>query len=164
MTFNIKLQRHQEAGETRLKPRMCSVVGCDSWRRSAQRFKLPEDPESRLEWVQFLFEVNGQRLKESSWTDITICTEHFTDDCFIHVTPETGTVRLKFDAVPSLCIKSEPEEPLESPHVVSLPGRCAHHHLPTSSTPHRSVMTISWMCFLSNQSFTQAAHCDHMNT
>ncbi|XP_073347255.1 uncharacterized protein [Pagrus major] len=99
---------------------MCSVVGCDSWRRSAQRFKLPEDPESRLEWVQFLFEVNGQRLKESSWTDITICTEHFTDDCFIKLTAATGAARLKFDAVPSLCIKSEPEEPeepLESPHV-----------------------------------------------
>ncbi|TKS79832.1 Zinc finger protein 813 [Collichthys lucidus] len=88
---------------------MCSVVGCESWRRSAQRFKLPEDPERRLEWVQFLFEVNGQRLKESSWTDITICSEHFTSDCYETMTP--GTVQLKSGAVPSLCIKSEPDEP-----------------------------------------------------
>ena len=97
---------------------MCSVVGCDSWRRSAQRYKLPEDPERRLEWVQFLFEVNGQRLKESSWTDITICSEHFTEDCFLI---RTGKVQLKSSAVPSVCIKSEPDEHLESPeHVVSL--------------------------------------------
>ncbi|XP_039999218.1 zinc finger protein 236-like isoform X3 [Xiphias gladius] len=103
---------------------MCSVVGCDSSRRSAQRFKLPEDPERRLEWVQFLFEVNGQRLKESSWTDITICTEHFTDDCFENLAP-TGTVQLKPRAVPSLCVKSEPDEPepdqepVETPRVAS---------------------------------------------
>ncbi|XP_044075057.1 myoneurin-like isoform X1 [Siniperca chuatsi] len=89
---------------------MCSVVGCDSWRRSAHRFKLPEDPERRLEWVQFLFEVNGQRLKESSCTDITICSEHFTDDCFENLTP-TGMVQLKPSVVPSLCIKPEPDEP-----------------------------------------------------
>ncbi|XP_034743115.1 zinc finger protein 345-like isoform X3 [Etheostoma cragini] len=89
---------------------MCSVVGCDSGRRSAPRFKLPEDPERRLEWVQFLFEVNGQRLKESSWTDITICNEHFTNDCF-DLAPRTGTALLKSSAVPSLCVKSEPEEP-----------------------------------------------------
>ncbi|XP_044075056.1 uncharacterized protein LOC122886659 [Siniperca chuatsi] len=96
---------------------MCSVVGCDSWRRSAHRFKLPEDPERRLEWVQFLFEVNGQRLKESSCTDITICSEHFTDDCFENLTP-TGMVQLKPSVVPSLCIKPEPDEPLESPQYV----------------------------------------------
>ncbi|XP_032386569.1 uncharacterized protein LOC116698638 [Etheostoma spectabile] len=90
---------------------MCSVVGCDSGRRSAPRFKLPEDPERRLEWVQFLFEVNGQRLKESSWTDITICNEHFTNDCFDDLAPGTGTVLLKPSAVPSLCVKSEPDEP-----------------------------------------------------
>ncbi|XP_044223230.1 RE1-silencing transcription factor B-like isoform X3 [Thunnus albacares] len=87
---------------------MCSVVGCDSWRRSAQRFKLPEDPEKRLEWVQFLAEVNGQRFKESCWTDITICREHFTNDCYETL---TDTVHLKPRAVPSLCFKSEPEEP-----------------------------------------------------
>ncbi|XP_023261165.1 zinc finger protein 236-like [Seriola lalandi dorsalis] len=91
---------------------MCSVVGCDSSRRSAQRFKLPEDPERRLEWVQFLFEVNGQRLKESCWTDITICSEHFTGDCFRNL-GATGTAQLKHGVVPSLCIKSEPDE-LES--------------------------------------------------
>ncbi|XP_041805512.1 RE1-silencing transcription factor-like [Chelmon rostratus] len=97
---------------------MCSVVGCDSSRRSAQRFKLPEDPERRLVWVQFLFEVNGQRLKESSWTDITICTEHFTHDCFENVTPAAGTVQLKPNVVPSVCIKSEPEGPPDSPQAV----------------------------------------------
>ncbi|GLD71379.1 zinc finger protein 90-like protein [Lates japonicus] len=96
---------------------MCSVLGCDSWRRSAQRFKLPEDPEQRLEWVQFVFEVNGQRLKESCWTDITICREHFSDDCFENLAP-TGAVQLKPNAAPSVCIKSEPEEPLESPQHV----------------------------------------------
>ncbi|XP_038573983.1 zinc finger and BTB domain-containing protein 24-like isoform X2 [Micropterus salmoides] len=91
---------------------MCSVVGCESGRRGAQRFKLPEDPERRLEWVQFLFEVNGQRLKESCWTDITICREHFTDGCFVNASL-TGTVQLKCSAVPSLCIKSEHEEPCQ---------------------------------------------------
>ncbi|XP_071347797.1 uncharacterized protein [Trachinotus anak] len=89
---------------------MCSVVGCDSSRRSAQRFKLPEDPERRLEWVQFLATANKQRFKESSWTDITICSEHFTDDCFDIMFP-TGTAQLQYSAVPSLYIKSEPEEP-----------------------------------------------------
>ncbi|XP_051250801.1 uncharacterized protein LOC127360397 isoform X1 [Dicentrarchus labrax] len=106
-----------------LKSRMCSVFDCDSWRRKVQRFKLPQDPERRLEWVQFLFDVNGQRLKESSWTDITICCEHFTADCFVQQTPETATVQLKSSAVPSLCIKSEPDEseppqePVETPEV-----------------------------------------------
>lgn len=97
------------------------MFGCGSWRRNAPRFKLPEDPEKRLEWVQFLFEVNGQRLKESSWTDITICSEHFTEDCFENRTP-TGTVQPKPSAVPSECVKSEPDEPVESPPqcVVSL--------------------------------------------
>ncbi|XP_070830522.1 uncharacterized protein [Chaetodon trifascialis] len=92
---------------------MCSVVGCDSWRRTAQRFKLPEDPERRLEWVQFLLEVNVQRLKESSWTDITICSEHFTRSCFVDV---TDTVQLKSSAVPSLCLKSEPDDPEPDEH------------------------------------------------
>ncbi|XP_040911126.1 uncharacterized protein LOC121193070 [Toxotes jaculatrix] len=116
-----KKKRHRptilKTGGTALSPGMCSVVGCDSWRRSAQRFKLPEDPEKRLEWVEFLFEVNGQRLRESSWTDITVCNEHFTDDCFENMAP-TGTVQLTPSAVPSLCVKSEPDEPLESPQSV----------------------------------------------
>ncbi|KAI3374962.1 hypothetical protein L3Q82_021486, partial [Scortum barcoo] len=93
--------------------RMCSVVGCGSWRRSAQRFRLPEDPERRLEWVQFLFTVNKQRFKESSWTDITICSEHFTEDCFVNPSPP-GTVQLKPGVVPSLSVRSEPDEP--DPH------------------------------------------------
>ncbi|KAG8014156.1 hypothetical protein GBF38_016482 [Nibea albiflora] len=101
---------------------MCSVVGCDSCRRSAQRFKLPEDPERRLEWIQFIAEVNKQRFKESSWTDITVCSEHFKDDCFENLTPKHSdtTVKvqptLKPSAVPSLCPQSdEPEPSLESP-------------------------------------------------
>uniref|UniRef100_A0A8D3D6C4 THAP domain-containing protein 1 n=1 Tax=Scophthalmus maximus TaxID=52904 RepID=A0A8D3D6C4_SCOMX len=84
---------------------MCSVLRCDSSRRSAQRFKLPEDAEKRLEWVQFVLEVNGQRLKESCWTEISICTEHFTEDCFGNTGP-TGTAQLKPGAVPSLFIKT----------------------------------------------------------
>nr|XP_043899718.1 uncharacterized protein LOC122780657 isoform X2 [Solea senegalensis] len=91
---------------------MCSVVGCDSWRRSAQRFTLPEDPEKRLEWVQFVLEVNGQRLKESSWTDISVCGEHFTHDC-LEYKATSGDVQLKPGAVPSLCIKSDPEDAVD---------------------------------------------------
>ncbi|XP_058488933.1 uncharacterized protein LOC131462026 isoform X3 [Solea solea] len=91
---------------------MCSVVGCDSWRRSAQRFTLPEDPEKRLEWVQFVLEVNGQRLKESSWTDISVCGEHFTHDC-LEYKATSGDVQLKPGAVPSLYIKSDPEDAVD---------------------------------------------------
>ncbi|XP_026230032.1 RE1-silencing transcription factor-like [Anabas testudineus] len=101
---------------------MCSVVGCGSWRRSAQRFKLPEDPEKRLEWVQFLATVNKQRFKESSWTDITICREHFKDDCFEKPTPthagSTEEVQLKASAVPSLCVQADPKDP--DPHLDTL--------------------------------------------
>ncbi|KAM9845047.1 uncharacterized protein ACBR49_011808 [Aulostomus maculatus] len=89
---------------------MCSVVQCDSCRRDVPRFKIPEDPERRLEWVQFLAQVNGQRFKEASWTDITICGEHFTNGSFESLN-QTGSLRLKPGAVPTLCIKSEPEEP-----------------------------------------------------
>ncbi len=77
-----------------------------------QRFKLPEDPERRLEWVQFLAKVNKQRFKESSWTDISICRDHFEDACFESVmtvlsaseSGVTGKVKLtlKPGAVPSL--------------------------------------------------------------
>ncbi|XP_054888629.1 uncharacterized protein LOC129361659 isoform X3 [Poeciliopsis prolifica] len=88
---------------------MCSVVGCESWRRRAQHFILPADPERRLEWVQFLFEVNGQRLKETSWTDIRVCSEHFTRNCFLTVTRAAGSTQLKSDAVPSVCSPDEPE-------------------------------------------------------
>ncbi|XP_075954713.1 uncharacterized protein LOC142956841 isoform X1 [Anarhichas minor] len=127
---------------------MCSVLGCDSGRRGAQRFKLPQDPERRLEWVQFILEVNGQRLKESSWTDITVCNEHFTDDCFEHVTPVTGVlwVRLKPDAVPSVCVKSEPGEHLESPQSVEpvetteAASQCDDLNSPTSSENSRHTL------------------------
>ncbi|XP_042352913.1 LOW QUALITY PROTEIN: uncharacterized protein LOC121950890 [Plectropomus leopardus] len=88
---------------------MCSVEGCNSWHRCVPRFKIPEDPERRLEWVQFILKVNDHGVKESSWTDITICGDHFTEDCIIRLT-ETGTVELESSAVPSLWIKSEPEE------------------------------------------------------
>ncbi|KAK2822396.1 hypothetical protein Q5P01_022461 [Channa striata] len=94
---------------------MCSVVGCGSWRRITQRFRLPEDPERRLEWVQFLARVNKQRFKESSWTDITICGEHFKADCFENPSPDrlgsTDGVQLKPGAVPSVCPRSEQDEP-----------------------------------------------------
>lgn len=85
---------------------MCSVFDCDSWRRNAQRFALPEDTDRRLKWVQFLFEVNEQRLKESSCADITICIEHFDEDCYFKAFP-AGTVRLMSGAVPSLRVKVE---------------------------------------------------------
>ncbi|XP_035027412.1 uncharacterized protein LOC118118353 isoform X3 [Hippoglossus stenolepis] len=104
---------------TRLIPGMCSVLGCGSSRRGAQRFKLPKDPEKRLEWVQFVFEANCQRLKESSWTDITICREHFTEDCFGKTT--TGAVQLGSGAVPSLRGRCEPGEHVESPRSVAMP-------------------------------------------
>lgn len=96
---------------------MCSVVGCLLGRRPVQRFKLPEDPERRLEWVQFLATVNKQRFKESSWTDITICSEHFEDGCFENVTVcvsrEAGgeQLTLKPGAVPSLRVRSDEPEP-----------------------------------------------------
>uniref|UniRef100_A0A671WEV9 RE1-silencing transcription factor-like n=1 Tax=Sparus aurata TaxID=8175 RepID=A0A671WEV9_SPAAU len=109
-----------------LQSRMCSVVGCHSGRRSAQpqRFRLPEDPERRLEWVQFLATVNKQHFKESSWTDIVVCIDHFKDDCFEKVTPGhsgmAGRVQLKPGAVPSLSLQSESEQPDSPP---KSPGR-----------------------------------------
>lgn len=93
---------------------MCSVVGCDSGPRVAQRFKLPEDPERRLEWVQFLATVNKQRFKESSWTDIAICSKHFKDDCFENLAPcmsGKAQLTLKPSAVPSSCFQSGETEP-----------------------------------------------------
>ncbi|XP_034558481.1 zinc finger protein 761-like [Notolabrus celidotus] len=96
---------------------MCSVVGCDSWLRNAKRFQLPEDPERRLEWVRFLASVNKQRFKESSWTDITVCIEHFKDECFENHSglTEKTQLALKPSAVPSLFIKAETDEP--DPHL-----------------------------------------------
>ncbi|XP_041848281.1 zinc finger protein 91-like isoform X2 [Melanotaenia boesemani] len=95
---------------TKYKSGMCSIHGCDSWCRSAQQFKLPEDPERRLEWVMFLAKVNKQCFKESSWTDITVCSEHFTDDCLVNL---NGIVQLKAGAVPT-CLNSGLEDPVES--------------------------------------------------
>ncbi|KAM8727853.1 uncharacterized protein AB9X84_001375 isoform 1-T1 [Acanthopagrus schlegelii] len=109
-----------------LKSRMCSVVGCHSGHHSdqPQRFRLPEDPERRLEWVQFLAAVNKQRFKESSWTDIVVCINHFKDDCFEKVRPgrsdTTGRVQLKPGAVPSLSLQSGSEQPDPPP---KSPGR-----------------------------------------
>ncbi|KAM6989305.1 uncharacterized protein LKV04_008989 [Tautogolabrus adspersus] len=92
---------------------MCSVVGCYSGHIGVQRFKLPEDPDMRFEWVQFLFEVNEQRFKESDWTEIAICSAHFTKDCFVKPASKNGSVQLKYSAVPSLFIKAD--EALEDP-------------------------------------------------
>ncbi|XP_030016939.1 zinc finger protein 492-like [Sphaeramia orbicularis] len=100
---------------------MCSVFGCDSWRRSVERFKLPDDPEKRLEWVEFLGTVNKQRFKESSWTEITICREHFKEDCFGK--PTQGAVQLKPCAVPSLKSDLNESEPnVQSPADVETGG------------------------------------------
>lgn len=87
---------------------MCSVFDCDSWQRNAQRFPLPEDTDRRLKWVQFLFEVNEQRFKESSCGDITICIEHFAEDCYFSAFP-AGTLRLRSGAIPSLRTRAEQE-------------------------------------------------------
>ncbi|XP_013886876.1 zinc finger protein 37 [Austrofundulus limnaeus] len=90
---------------------MCSVYGCYSGLLNAERFKLPEDPEERLEWVMFLAKTNKQRFKESSWTDIAVCSDHFTGDCFVD---EAHPVQLKPGSVPSVCLKSGPDEPVRS--------------------------------------------------
>lgn len=89
---------------------MCSVAGCDSSPRSAPRFKLPEDPEERQQWVMFLAKANEQRFRESSWTDISVCSEHFTGDCLINV---ADTVQLKPGVVPSLRTHMGTEESYE---------------------------------------------------
>ncbi|KAM4728145.1 uncharacterized protein FYW61_011277 isoform 2-T3 [Anableps anableps] len=115
---------------------MCSVVRCDSWRRRAQRFILPADPERRLEWVQFLFEVNGQRLKESSWTDIRVCSEHFTRNCFHPVTRAAGSAQLTSDAVPSVYVPDDPESRQE----IIQPCECDQFKTCHSPTPGSSVL------------------------
>lgn len=83
----------------RNRSRMCSVMGCYSGR--VPRFRLPEDPDMRLQWVQFLARVNQQRFKESSWRDIAICCEHFEGGCFENPS-RSSPARLRPDAVPSL--------------------------------------------------------------
>lgn len=96
--------------------KMCSVLGCYSNR--APRFRLPEDPDMRLEWVQFLATVNEQCFKESSWRDIAICCDHFERECFVN--PSLSPPTLKPGAVPSLCLHSEESEPSdrENPEVM----------------------------------------------
>ncbi|XP_041805567.1 transcriptional repressor CTCF-like isoform X2 [Chelmon rostratus] len=139
---------------------MCSVVGCYSWRRTAQRFKLPEDPERRLEWVQFLATVNKQRFKESSWTDITICSEHFKDDCFESVTPShsgvTGKVQLtlKPSAVPSLCLQSEADEP--EPHLER--PECVEPVETTDATCQRAILQTCDGLYSEESRLTSTAH------
>lgn len=104
---------------------MCSVLGCYSSR--VPRFKLPEDPDMRLEWVQFLAKVNEHRFKESSWRDISICCGHFERNCFEN--PSHAPATLKPNAVPSLCFHSEEPEPSDRKnHEVSQAHD--HHMLP----------------------------------
>ncbi|XP_017277893.1 uncharacterized protein LOC108239600 [Kryptolebias marmoratus] len=105
------MSRWRHCEKDRTQTRMCSVAGCSSGRLRAARFKLPEDPEERLDWVMFLAKANKQRFKESSWTDITVCSEHFTEDCLVR---ETDPVRLKPGAVPSVCLMCGPDEPARS--------------------------------------------------
>lgn len=87
---------------------MCSVAGCTSL---AQRFRLPRDPERRLDWVQFLATANEQQFKESSWRDFRVCCNHFAKDCFENLIPSRVEascklrLTLKPDAVPSLCVQ-----------------------------------------------------------
>ncbi|XP_038145173.1 uncharacterized protein LOC119786135 isoform X2 [Cyprinodon tularosa] len=99
----------RENTDDAFKSRRCSVVGCDSWHRGAQCFSLAADPDKRLEWVQFLFVVNGQRIQESSWVDIRVCAEHFTPSCFVQVNPATSIALLKTDAIPSVYRPADPE-------------------------------------------------------
>lgn len=127
---------------------MCSVFGCDSERRGAPRFKLPQDPEMRLLWVQFLATVNMQRFKEASWTDITICSEHFGEDCFDHRTPAHPGV-INPSAVPSLGLRSgEHETDPQSPaRAVSLDDRHPLLRPTVHITPPRIEFTFKCKLF-----------------
>ncbi|XP_013886852.1 zinc finger protein 658B [Austrofundulus limnaeus] len=113
---------------------MCSVYGCYSGLLNAERFKLPEDPEERLEWVMFLAKTNKQRFKESSWTDIAVCSDHFTGDCFVD---EAHPVQLKPGSVPSVCLKSGPDEPVRSSGCEELEdnSQCADLQDPLNTSP-----------------------------
>ncbi|KAF3699344.1 Zinc finger protein 813 [Channa argus] len=131
---------------------MCSVVGCGSWRRRAERFKLPDDPEKRLEWFQFLFEVNGQRIKESSWTDINICSEHFTEDCFENRSL-CETVLIP-SAVPTLCVISEPDQPVEPVKTTEVACQCnfgASSNLTSCSDKSKHAFTDTITCGHDNE-------------
>ncbi|XP_037315283.2 uncharacterized protein LOC119209807 isoform X1 [Pungitius pungitius] len=118
---------------------MCSVFGCDSGPRGAPRFKLPEDPEMRLLWVQFLAAVNKQRFKEASWTDITICSEHFREDCFDHRTATQPGV-MNPSAVPSRCLRSgdtetDPQSPACAEPEETTEVACLRDQLKTCDGP-----------------------------
>ncbi|XP_015228044.1 PREDICTED: uncharacterized protein LOC107083375 isoform X1 [Cyprinodon variegatus] len=138
-SVNESPDHDRENTDDSFKSRRCSVVRCHSWRRGAQCFSLPADPDKRLEWVQFLFLVNGQRITESSWVDIRVCAEHFTPSCFLQVNPATSIALLNTDAVPSvyrpadLEVKQETIEPIDAdfkleqsiPHDSPTPGSSA---------------------------------------
>lgn len=108
--YKIKRVKRLSEQSPAVRLEMCSVAGCTSL---AQRFRLPRDPERRLEWVQFLATANEQQFKESSWRDFRVCCKHFTEDCFDNLMPtrleSTGKVRLtlKPAAVPSLCVQPD---------------------------------------------------------
>uniref|UniRef100_A0A3Q2DR15 Uncharacterized protein n=1 Tax=Cyprinodon variegatus TaxID=28743 RepID=A0A3Q2DR15_CYPVA len=129
---------------------MCSVAGCDSSPRSAPRFKLPEDPEERQQWVMFLAKANEQRFRESSWTDISVCSEHFTGDCLINV---ADTVQLKPGVVPSLRTHMGTEESYElkaaakdetGSHIAESPETSAVIESPESSDPSEMDSDEEW--------------------
>lgn len=99
--------------------KMCSVIGCDSWRRGAQRFTLPEEPQIRITWIQFVAEANGLKwnellghFDEALWNNITICREHFSEECF-EKPVESDRVKLKPDAVPTVRIKSKADQSMD---------------------------------------------------
>lgn len=97
-----------EVTDPAVRLEMCSVAGCASL---AQRFRLPRDPERRLDWVQFLATANEQQFKESSWRDFRVCCNHFSEECFENLISSrleaSGKVRLtlKPDAVPSVGVQ-----------------------------------------------------------
>lgn len=75
-------------------------MGCASWRRNAQCFTLPEDPEVKCLWFEFVAESDDQR------SEIVICSEHFLEESF-EKSAVTNRVRLKPSAVPTVRIKTE---------------------------------------------------------
>lgn len=103
---------------------MCSVLGCYSSR--VPRFKLPEDPDMRLGWIQFFAKVNEQRFKQSSWRDISVCCEHFERNCFEN--PSHSPTTLKPNAV--LCFHSEEPEPSDR-ETLAVSQAHGHHMLPS---------------------------------
>ncbi|XP_034558480.1 zinc finger protein 85-like [Notolabrus celidotus] len=159
---------------------MCSVVGCYQGCGREQLFRLPEDVETRLAWVQFLATANEQRFKESSCMDISICIRHFKDDCFENHWASTDNVHitLKPKAVPSVSIKmiesGEPvphlesqkcEEPLENIDIAK------HNQLKTGDDPTYPEEPKPWISneaqdsatprIISCYSEAEVSHCQH---